>query len=531
MIWGWLKSFPEVLAQWPLKARCILVFLTGALCVPAMPPWCFWPVLAIGFPLFFAVLSSTRNLKTAFAESWLFAFGYFGFGLVWIGNALLVDGNPFSWVWPLAIAGLPALLALFYGISGLILKRMLRIGSLSGWLAFVGMIGLTEWMRGHILTGYPWNMYGYTWDDSLAMAQSASLIGSYGLTLLTVFWAMIPALWWFPFAQRRTATVITGLAGLLAVSFVLWGHARLAAHPLDLRSDLMVRIVQPNIPQEDKWNPVKTSENVRKLLDLSMPDDGSGSAPTIIIWPETAINERVLMHEKVAPVVQSIMQRYKGAAYLMTGLLRSEGETEESRVYFNSLGTYDDHLERIAVYDKSHLVPFGEYIPLEKYLPLKPFVELGGFQEGQGIETQQIEGVLRYSPLVCYEIIFPGAVARSEEPRPELLVNVTNDAWYGDSAGPRQHLSMTRFRSIEEGLPSARSANTGISALFDSYGREVVRASLDEPAALNAALPQSAARTIYSHIGDLLFFVSVIFIFCGVVIFRQPADKPKPAST
>lgn len=531
MIWRWLKSFPETLAQWPLKARCILVFLTGALCVPAMPPWCLWPVLVIGFPLFFAVLSSTRNLKTAFAESWLFAFGYFGFGLVWIGNALLVDGNPFSWVWPLAIAGLPALLALFYGVCGVILKKTVKINSLSGWLAFIGMIGLTEWMRGHLLTGYPWNMFGYTWDGSLAMAQSTALIGSYGLTLLTVFWAMIPVLWWFSFTQKRAAIIITSFAGLIAVSLVLWGHARLAAHPLDLRSDVMVRIVQPNIPQEDKWNPDKTAENVRKLLDLSMPDDGNGSAPTIIIWPETAINERVLMHEKVAPVVQSIMQRYKGPAFLMTGLLRSEGETEESRVYFNSLGTYDDHLEQIAVYDKSHLVPFGEYIPLEKYLPLKPFVELGGFQQGKGIETQQIDGVLRFSPLVCYEIIFPGAVALSGEPRPEILVNITNDAWYGDSAGPRQHLSLTRFRSIEEGLPSARSANTGISAMFDSYGRVVARADLDEAASLNVALPQMARETFYARFGDLLFFISVIFILCVAANFRPRADVQKPDNT
>lgn len=512
MFLKWLASVPDDLSRWTLKKRFLLAFAAGALCVPAMPPYGCWLLLGLGFPVYFALMASSRSGRTAFFESWFFAFGYFAFGLSWIGNALLVEGNPFSWVWPLAIAGLPALLALFHGIFGAALKMLVAVRSWAGWCAFTGGLSFTEWLRGHLFTGFPWNLYGYTWNDTLPIAQSVSLFGSYGLTALTILLASLPALWWLAIGTRKARIVMTSLMGAVMLGLFLWGHARLAAHPPDFRSDVALRIVQPNIPQADKWNHDKAAENFRKIMDLTQPDQAAVTAPTIIIWPETAVVERAIMHPETAQYIRETLQRYPRTAYLSTGILRSGVEPDGTTRYYNSLVTYDNNMNVIASYDKAHLVPFGEYIPYRDYIPLNPFVDFDGFQPGGGPVTQSIDKLLNISPQVCYEVIFPGSSINRAAPAADLIVNVTNDAWYGDSAGPRQHLAMGRFRAIEEAVPVARSANTGISALFDAYGRLVQIAPLDEARILNAALPRTG-KALYPLVGDLPFFFFVILAF------------------
>ena len=521
MIETYLKNLPNTIATWPLKARFFTAFAAGAICVPAMPPACTWLLLGVGIPLLYILLSSTRSAKTAFFDSWFFAFGYFCFSLMWIGNALLVEGNPFWWLWPLAVAGLPAALAVFYGVCGVMLHLLIKLKSWAGWVAFIAAIGFTEWIRGHIFTGFPWNLYGYAWNDSLTMAQSVALFGTYGLTLLTLAWAMVPALWWCGIGQKKSRAAVSGGLALLALGLFLWGNARLAAHPVDLRSDVTLRVVQPNIPQKDKWSGAKAVDNLKQTMALSQPDDGNATAPTIIIWPETAITERLLLNPDVTNAVQGLLQSYKRPAYLMTGILRSDVSPEGTERYYNSLATYDRSMSRVSIYDKSHLVPFGEYIPYKKFIPLKPVVQFSGFEEGHGPETQAVDGLIKFAPLVCYEIIFPGAVVDPRDQKAELIVNVTNDGWYGDRAGPRQHLAMTRFRAIEEGIPVARSANTGISAVFDSFGRTVASIPLNEAKAINVALPQRIKTTLYGRSGDLPFLIFVICMFCGAAILKR----------
>lgn len=504
---AWLLSFPQKLSRLPLKWRAALAFTAGALSVLAMPPYGIWCVLGATLPLFYAILATSHSGKTAFFEGWLFAFGYFGVGLVWIGNALLVDGNPFSWVWPLAIAGLPALLGLFYGVTSLLLHRYCRLSTLPGWSAFVSAVALTEWLRGHVFTGFPWNLYGYAWNETLTIAQSTALVGIYGLTSLTLFWGMLPALAWIH-PTRQQALTLCLIGGISFASLQLWGYARLANNPLDLRSDTVVRLVQPNIPQEDKWDSRKANENTRKLLSLSAPDGGNAGATTLIIWPETAITETFMMHENVQPTIQGVLAAYERPVFLLTGILRREvGPERNAERYYNSLASYDAGLNRITLYDKSHLVPFGEYIPFQNLIPLNPFVNFSGFEKGSGPQTQSIETGLKISPLICYEIIFPHAATDRQAERADLIVNVTNDAWYGDSAGPRQHLAMARFRAIEEGVPVARAANTGISGLFDPYGRLLGDIKLNSAGAKNAALPRALPRSLYSRTGDFPFLI------------------------
>lgn len=519
MFFKWLTSVPDNLSQWSLKKRFLLSFVAGALCVPAMPPYGWWVMLGLGFSVLFALLASTRSAKTAFFDAWFFGFGYFAFGLSWVANALLVEGNPFLWAWPLAVVGLPALLALFYGLFGLILKRLLPVRSWSGWCAFVGGLAITEWVRGHIFTGFPWNLYGYAWNDALAMAQAVSLLGSYGLTALTILFASLPALWWLSIGARKGRRIVTALVCVSMLGLFLWGHARLAAHPVDLRGDIILRIVQPNIPQADKWHYQMAGENFRKLLVQSQPGEANAGAVTILIWPETAVTERAIRHPETAHIIRDLLQRYPHEAYLSTGILRSDVSPTGRDRYYNSLVTYDRNLSVMTAYDKSHLVPFGEYIPYRTYIPLKPVVAFEGFEAGGGPETQAIDKLLQISPLVCYEVIFPGKAVNRSLSQPDVMINVTNDAWYGDSAGPRQHLAMGRFRAIEEAIPLARSANTGISGLFDAYGRLIAQAPLDEAKALNVALPRTGVA-LYPRLGDLPFFIFVISLI-GIAVYKK----------
>ncbi|QQG35511.1 MAG: apolipoprotein N-acyltransferase [Micavibrio aeruginosavorus] len=519
---AWFLSLPEKFSCWPLKRRGAFVFAAGAFSVPALPPYGLWLVLAITLPLLYAILSTSRSAKTAFLEGWLFAFGYFGFGLMWIGNALLVEGNPFSWVWPLAIAGLPALLGLFYGVMAMLLHRFRKPGTLlSGWLAFVGGLALTEWLRGHLFTGFPWNLYGYAWNNTATITQSVWLFGSYGLTLVTIFWALLPSLLWCG-AKKQQTMALCLLGGLSFLGLQIWGYARLSNNPIDLRSDVVVRLVQPNIPQEDKWDSRKANDNARKLLSLTTPDERDAGTTTLIIWPETAVTETFLMHPNVKPAVQEILETYRHPAFLLTGLLRREiGPANNTEYYYNSLATYDSGLNQIALYDKFHLVPFGEYIPLQNLIPLDPFVNFSGFERGKGAQTQTVKKGITISPLVCYEIIFPHAVTNNQPQRPDLIVNVTNDAWYGDSAGPRQHLAMARFRAIEEGISVARAANTGISGLFDPYGRLLADIDLGEAGAKNISLPRASERGPYSALGDCPFAIMLASLFVGAYFYSR----------
>lgn len=494
---------------WSQRRRLCVSFVAGSLCVLAMPPYNIWLALLPSLSLFYIFFCTATSPLKSFFEGWAFSFGYFLFGLIWIGNALLVEGNIFSWVWPLAVAGLPALLALFYGLATLTLYMLVeKRDSLAGWMGFIGIIAFTEWLRGHLFTGFPWNLWGYVWSETLTIAQSASLFGIYGLTLLTIAVSVLPALWWMQLGTRKTRLSISGAMALLMLGLFLFGFTRLS-QPMDLKANVMLRIVQPNITQTDKWNPLKTSENFSKILSLSISHGDNIGAANFLVWPETAVTENFLLQPSATAALKSVLQTYNGPVYLATGMLKVH-PNEGSPLYYNSLTTFDQNVRPVAEYDKSHLVPFGEYIPFKNIIPLEPIVKFSGFEQGSGPQTQNIDNILKISPLVCYEIIFPGAVTARTDSRPDLLVNVTNDAWYGDSAGPRQHLAMTRFRSIEEGLPAVRSANTGISAIYDSYGQLLESIPLNQAGSINSLLPQSLPSTIYTYAGDLIFFIFVI---------------------
>jgi apolipoprotein N-acyltransferase len=499
--------------------RAALTFVSGAVMAFSAPPTAWWPLLFICLSAFYVLLSPLKGWR-AFLSGWLFGFGYFVIGLYLIGNALLVPGNEFKWVWPLAIVGLPIGLAIFTGLAALVATRFADFKTWSGYCVFVFCLVASEWLRGNILTGFPWNLYGYTWAHHLAMVQSVSIFGVYGLTFLTTLWACVPGILYLQGAKAKQC-ILPGLAVVLSIASLYgWGAMRLKDNPTVNRDDLIVRVVQPNIPQEDKSNPDLFVPNLRKLV-------GASTAPFLpgktyaIIWPETAVSDYAMQDKNVSDFIRTSLPGKETPYFIMAGTLRHEDSGDGKTTYYNSLVTYDRSLKTLNSYDKSHLVPFGEYIPFKDYIPLHPFVRFSGFTSGGGITTQSPASLPPFSGLVCYEVIFSGQVADNAQ-RPEWMVNVTNDGWYADSAGPYQHLSMAVYRAVEEGIPLIRSANTGISAIIDPNGRIIQHINYGIAGFTDAPLPRFLPHTLFNKAGKSLFFIGMLLLLGLGFASRKP---------
>lgn len=463
----------------------------GWLSAFAMPPASVWPCLFIGLSALYYLYSKTASAGQAFGAGFFFAIGYFVTGLWWIGNALLVEGNQYAWVWPISVIGLPTLLALFTGTYLAVARMLAPADTVKGFLSFAFFLTFSEWARGNAFTGFPWNLYGYAWADYLAMAQSVHFIGSYGLTFLSVLWAAMTG-FLFLSAMERKKKVAFALSVMfsMAVVFVL-GQWRLDRHITQYDKKNGVVVVQPNIPQNMKWDPIAIQDNFIRTADLSenavFPE---GDPENIfIVWPETAISPSIYTIPANVNRMSEILTSYtKSNAYFVTGILRRLSEDEDS-AFANSILFTDKTMAPIAFYDKHNLVPYGEFIPFQKWIPLKPVAAFRGFQRGPGPASVSYKNLPAFSPLICYEVIFPDAVTDKHAQRPRWMVNATNDGWYGDSAGPHQHFAQTRLRAIEEGLPIIRSANTGISGIIDSYGRVITHAEIFREAAITSYLP------------------------------------------
>lgn len=468
----------------------------------SMSPVSFWPCLFAGLSALYYLYSRTEKPMQAYAAGFLFGIGYFTTGLWWIGNALLVEGNEFAWVWPISVIGLPTLLSLFTGLYLSVARILSAPGTVKGFLAFVFFLTVSEWTRGTAFTGFPWNLYGYAWAEHLPMAQSFHCFGAYGMTFLSILWAAAGG--FLLVSGRRVKFKLAcaaAIAAMMGVMYVL-GAARLDNNPAAFDTRNAVVVVQPNIPQNMKWDPSATQANFVKTVRLSeVPETVFGeNVPQniFIVWPETAISPSVSDAPQNVAAIRALLQGYKNAnAYLVAGILRRKPDMVErdgvmETAYGNSVALIDRDLSDIRFYDKYNLVPFGEFIPFQKWIPLKPVAAFRGFEPGGGPARMEIGGrpdAPAFSPLICYEVIFPDIVTDRYAKRPDWIVNVTNDGWYGDSAGPHQHFAQTRLRAIEEGLPVIRSANTGISGVIDPYGRIVKAAAIFDEAALTSYLP------------------------------------------
>lgn len=507
--------------------RAGIAFVAGAASALAMAPVNAWPILFITLPVLVWLVDGAAGDRwgggwTAAIAGWCFGFGYFLGGLYWIGYAFLVDAKTFGWLLPIAVAGLPAYLAVYTGL-GLAAARLLWVRGPIRILAFAATMTIAEWLRGHLLSGFPWNTFGYALTQPLVLAQGVSLVGIWGLTFLTLAICASPVV----LADEPEDTPhpyrwpIVG--AVILAAFAGYGAARLWTHPTQFVKGVTLRVMQPALQQDAKFNYGAKDEVMARYLSLSDRATGPQSKGlgdiTHLIWPEAAFPFFLSREPEALAQIAALL---KPGTELITGAVRAAPSANGARITraYNSVYVIDPDGSIRGIYDKVHLVPFGEYLPLQALLEGLGLQNLtkqaGGFLAGDRRRVMDVGKAPKMLPLICYEAIFPGSAVPSDE-RPGWLVNVTNDGWFGISSGPYQHFQQARVLAIAEGLPLVRAANTGISAVIDPVGRIIIALPLGSEGVFDSNLPRAIEKTIYVKFGDagLILFLVVSFVALG----------------
>lgn len=495
--------------------RIGLALAAGAAAALAHPPFGILPGL-LGYALLMFLTERATSVRGGFWMGWLAGFAYFFISCWWVAEAFLVNPAQ-AWMAPFAASLLPIGLGLFWGTATALYRRFLP-GGVKRALFFAALFCLLEWLRGHVLTGFPWNPAGASWKAGSAASQFAAVAGVYGLSFVTVAAAAAfgPLLGDGPRKARIGAAVLGGLA---IAALLIGGAVRLSQARLEL-TDTVVRIVQADVDQESKWTP----EAYRGIVDryVNLTARPGAATPDLIIWPEGALPASAnQVFAPGSPEAVAIARAVQPGQSLIMGLGRGipDPASPEGARYFNSLFVLTDQggdgLNISAVYDKYRLVPFGEYLPAGGVLGALGVRSLThmptDFSAGPRPAPIDIPGAPRAQPLICYESLYPGFTPGGAA-RPEWIVNISNDAWFGRSSGPLQHLNLASYRAIETGLPVVRSTPTGVSAMIDPWGRVIGDQRLEpgESGVIDARLPRPTSVTVYGRFGDLLFWLAVL---------------------
>lgn len=483
----------------------------AALFLGMLSSFAFAPVYAL--VLMFVCLASAMKLadmagnwRKAAAIGYWYGFGLFMAGFYWVGNALLIDIVSFGWLYPITLLGAGAFFGLFtilpFVMLALYKTPVIKV------LNFAAMWVLMEWVRSFIFTGFPWNLAGTAWAFHPVFIQTASLWGTYGLSFITI---VLSGCFYLFFNGARKVSILC-FSGTVAV-MVGFGFWRLSAYDR-ASSDIVVRLVQPSIPQVMKWEPEMLAQNLNEYIELSRKNGFEDV--DFVVWGETA-----------APFYIDPKQfDWRGAkaavppkGHLITGSLRFDGFQA-----YNSMFVLDPDLKLAAYYDKHHLVPFGEYIPFRRYLPewIRPIANsVADFGSGQPFKSIKLDNIPAFGALICYEIIFPDEVIDRQN-KPSWLVVLSNDGWYGKSSGPYQHLAMTQMRAVEEGVTVVRSANTGISAVINPMGEIIDLIALDQKGMTDVKLPQVLdVDTTYNCFGKYPIIIFMLLIICISSILKK----------
>ncbi len=499
-----------------IKNLYLISFLLGAVSATAFAPLYFIPLAIASFGGWFLLSNFCQNNRQSFFVGWWFGFGQFAFSLYWISISLFVDISKFFWLLPFALLLIPAVLAIYIGIVLLIVNFVCKKLEFDNWkkvlvLAFFWV--LFEVLRANLFTGFPWNLLGYSLLFSLPLSQAASVIGVYGLSFIAVVFYCSSALF-FKFEHKKIKFFVNQktqpfLATIALIIALIWmaGLYRLHNSANNLLSKTLLpqatfRLVQPAIKQNEKWDQEYRYNSFMENIKLS--HQAGFNKVNYVVWSESAvpyvinsINSNGLLAEISSVAPQN--------GYVITGALRAEfGKEGVLTKAWNTIFAIDSKSKVTAYYDKNHLVPFGEYVPFAQYVPFISKITDGsvGFSRGQGLKTIKLDNKTpSFSPLICYEAIFPNQVIDKSN-SPNFLLNLTNDAWFGNSSGPYQHLDMVRMRAIEYGLPVIRVANSGISALIDPMGRVISSVPLNEKGFIDVKLMMNLPETFYSKISN-----------------------------
>lgn len=515
------KISGDIMLSWGVK-RFIIAFLAGALANFALPPFDFFAVLFISFPILVWLIDGASKQpdkgflaarKPAFITGWCFGFGYFTAGLWWLGNAVLTSGDEAYWALPLAVFALPALLAIFYGLA-VVLARSFWDNGIGRVFSLSASFGALEYLRATVFTGFPWNTIGYAAMPVPVAMQSSEIISIFGMSIVTVFIACVPAL----IATKQGLKPAFIISAVLIFAHIGYGAFSLSQSLPD-SSGHIIRIVQPSISQDEKWDDEKRAEIFKTYLELSAEAAAEDQErPSVIIWPETSVP---FILTKTPDALSQIAETLKIGQTLIAGAVRlEESASGEPEKYYNTVYVINDEGQITGSADKHHLVPFGEYLPFEDMLRaigLTPIAEtFGGFTAARKQRILELGNNLKLLPLICYEAIFP-KYAQSDEKQLGALINLTNDAWYGDTPGPYQHLRQAQLRSVETGLPLIRAGNNGISVITDSKGRIMDGLALNVIGKLDVELPGTKIA-LFNHAQRNIMFI-VLLVLCFITSF------------
>lgn len=462
------------------------------------------PFLALlGFAGLGLSLMAIDTARQAFWTGLAGATGYFALSLHWIVEPFFVDPWRHGWMAPFALILMAAGLALFWGAAAVLSVRVTKPGGLRP-LAWALALSVAEIFRASVLTGFPWAHPGHIWIGSPLMGLAA-WIGPHGLTLLTLVSAagLAAAIWLRPILAALPGVALVGAVGLALL---------IPPAPLADEDAAVIRLIQPNAPQHLKWLPEMIPVFFRRSLELTASDPQLGPPPDLVIWPETSL-PALLRHSE--PWREAIGQA-SGAAPVIVG-----GQRLQGGLVRNSLFLLAEDGALAATYDKHHLVPFGEYIPLTgmaRAMGLRGLAEVAGagYTPGDGPALLDLGPLGLAFPMICYETIFPGYIRQVD--RPDWLLQITNDAWFGDFSGPFQHLELAQLRAVEQGLPLLRAANTGVSAAIDARGQVLAALPSGEQGALDLRLPPPLPPTVYARTGDWPIWVLLLGLSCCVML-------------
>ncbi|MBT2130382.1 apolipoprotein N-acyltransferase [Aliiroseovarius lamellibrachiae] len=478
----------------------------GGLAALGQAPFGWWICTLIGLTIGMIMVLQSARWQQATLRGWALGVGYFGVSLSWLVAPFMVDAARYAWMAPFALLLMAAGLALLWGGASGIAHRLaaLRWRWLLLAVAFTG----AELMRARLFTGFPWASPGHIWIDTV-LAPAAACIGAAGLGavtfLLTTLLAQVVLV-------RRMEKLPLAILVLFFAGIGVTATQRAATSPSD--QPMTVRLIQPNAPQHQKWDPKFAYDFVQRQLDLTaMPP--TGAAPDLILWPETAVPT---LMQWADGVLRDMAAAAQGKPVLF-GVQRGEGVR-----FFNSLALLDANGQISTTYDKHHLVPFGEYIPFGdqlSYIGINAFAAQSGqgYSAGPGARVLDLGALGKMLPLICYEAVFPRDIRAAPE-RPDWILHATNDAWFGNFSGPQQHLVQARFRAIEFGLPVIRVANTGVSAVIEANGNLRAEIPLNTSGFIDEKIPGSLPATPYSRYGDLPLTFLVLAV-TGVFVARR----------
>lgn len=483
---------------WLFGLRLVVAALLGALGAFGLAPFGYWVATLVALILIVPLFLASETRSRAAWTGWFFATGYFAHALIWIIEPFQVDAERHAWMAPFALVFMAGGLALFWTLAFWLSRWPKASAFLQGVLLAVAL-SLAEFARGYVLTGFPWAGLAQVWVNS-PVAQVLSLVGPYGLGALTLGVTLPLGAVFSESAGAKNK--IGSIVFSLGIAGLAFGYA--GARPPVVEGNHIVRLVQPNATQHQKWHPDFAPLFFARQIEFT----AAQPRPDLIVWPETSVPAWL---GSAQPYLEAIAEAAQGTP-VMLGIQRAEGP----RIY-NSLVYLDEAGQQQALYDKHHLAPFGEYVPLGDLMARFGVFGLAatsgnGFSAGPGPELIDAGVLGRALPLICYEAVFTQDV-NGAPGRADFLVQITNDAWFGTRSGPYQHLVQAQMRAIEQGVPMMRSANTGVSAMIDPLGRITAQLPLGQAGYVDAALPLPQRATFYSRTGDSPVFIILLALF------------------